>query len=289
MSEDKQKRKNEEGGEVEWSFDFADLSNSVKGMFDSLAGEVEIQHSNFAVARSGIENARIKLSFAAGKNNLVALDATSPNVFEATLKHVGEIEFTEEGDVTKTIHLKHKSRIKELATPIREGFRAMANADELEWDVKVATGIPLSFDINGGVGPTKLDMTGLNVRSLKMAAGVGTLHLTLPEQKDQIEAKIHTGVGQVKIVVPDSSDVNLDINAGVGEVIVVIPPNAAVQLRATTGIGSVNVPRSLKRHTKKDFMEQGGMWQSDGFDLASRRIVIRYNGGVGAFNLKEGE
>src|SRR6187549_2606845 len=120
MSEENQKRKNDEN-EVEWSFDFADLSNSVKGMFDSLAGEVEIQQSNFAVARSGVENARIKLSFAAGKNNLAALDATSANVFEATLKHVGEIEFTEEGTATKTIHLKHKSRIKELATPIREG------------------------------------------------------------------------------------------------------------------------------------------------------------------------
>jgi hypothetical protein len=80
MSEENQKRKNDEG-EVEWSFDFADLSNSVKGMFDSLAGEVEIQTSNFAVARSGVENARIKLSFAAGKNNLAALDATSPNLF----------------------------------------------------------------------------------------------------------------------------------------------------------------------------------------------------------------
>lgn len=288
MTDEKQKRKND-GGEVEWSFDFADLSNSVKGMFDSLAGEVEIQESQFAVARTGVENARVKLSFAAGKNNLSALDAASGNLFEAHLKHVGEVEFVEEGDATKTITLKQKHKIKELATPIREGFRAMANADELEWNVQVATGIPLSFDINGGVGPTKLDMTGLNVRSLKMSAGVGTLLLTLPEQKEQIEAHIHSGVGQVKIVVLDSSDVNLTINAGVGEVIVVIPPNAAVQLNATTGIGSVNVPRSLKRHTKKDFMEQGGMWQSEGFDLAARRIVIRYNGGVGAFSLKDSD
>jgi hypothetical protein len=288
MSEEKQKRKNE-AGDVEWSFDFADLGNSVKNMFDTLAGEVEIQESHFTVARSGVENARIKLGFAAGKNNLSALDAINANLFEAHLKHVGQIEFTEEGDATKSISLKQKNKITELAAPIKQGFRAMANADELEWDLKVATGIPLSFDINGGVGPTKLDMTGLNVRSLKMSAGVGTLLLTLPEQKEQIEAQVHSGVGQVKIIVPDSSDVNLTINAGVGEVTVVIPPNAAVQVRASTGLGSVNVPRSLKRHTKKDFMEQGGMWQSDGFDLASRRIVIRYNGGVGAFHLKDSE
>jgi hypothetical protein len=288
MSEEKQKRKNE-AGEVEWSFDFADLSNSVKGMFDSLAGEVEIQESIFGVPRTGVENARIKLNFAAGKNNLSTLDAISPNLFEAKLKHVGEIEFTEEGLETKTITLKQKNKITELAAPIKQGLRAMANADELEWDVKVATGIPLSFDINGGVGPTKLDMTGMNVRSLKMSAGVGTLLLTLPEQKEPIEAKVNSGVGQVKIIVPDISDVNLTIQAGVGEVIVVIPPNAAVQLRASTGLGSVNVPRSLKRHTKKDFMEQGGMWQSEGFDLASRRIVINYTGGVGAFNLRDSE
>lgn len=288
MSEEKQKRKDEQG-EVEWSFDFADLGNSIKGMFDSLAGEVEIVESKFSAPRTGVENARIKLAFAAGKNNLSALDAGSANLFEADLKHVGEVEFSESGDSTKTISLKQKGKFTELSAPLRQGFRAMANAEELEWNVKVATGIPLSFDIHGGVGPTVMDLTGLNVRSLKTHAGVGTLTLTLPEQEEQIEAQVHSGVGQVKIIVPDASDVNLNINAGVGEVIVVIPPNAAVQVNATTGLGSVNVPRSLKRHSKKDFMEQGGKWQSEGFDLASRRIVIRYTGGVGAFNLKEGE
>lgn len=288
MTEEKQKRNNAEG-EVEWSFDFADLGNSIKGMFDSLAGEVEIQESQFSTPRSGVENARIKLSFAAGKNNLSALDAGSANLFEAHLKHVGEIEYKEEGEGTKTISLKQKNKIAEMSAPIKQGFRAMANAEELEWNVKVATGLPLSFDVNGGVGPTVMDLTGMNVRSLKVGAGVGTLALTLPEQKEQVEATINTGVGQVTIHIPDSSDVSLTINAGVGEVNVVIPPNAAVQLTATTGLGAVHVPRHLKRLTKKDFMEQGGKWQSEGFDLASRRIVIRYSGGVGAFNLKESE
>jgi hypothetical protein len=288
MSEEKQKRKNDENA-VEWSFDFADLGNSIKGMFDSLAGEVEIIESQYEVKRKGVENARIKLAFSAGKNNLSALDASSKTLFEAHLKHVGEIEFSEEGEATKTITLKQKGKFTELGAPLRQGFRAMANADELEWNVKLATGIPLSFDIHGGVGPTVMNLTGMNVRSLKTHAGVGTLNLTLPEQTEQIEADVHTGVGQVTIHVPDNSDINLSINAGVGEVNVIVPPNSAVQLNATTGLGSVNVPRSLKRLSKKDFMEQGGKWQSEGFDLASRRIVIRYNGGVGAFNLKEGE
>lgn len=278
------KRKNSDG-EVEWSFDFANLGNSLKDMANSLAGEEEIYESNFTSTSTGVESARVKIEFAAGKNSIKALDDDSENLLEATLKHVGEIEFTEEGDATKSVKIKQKGKIKDIATPIKQGLRMVANSEDIEWAVLLAPNIPLSLDVSGGVGPTKVDMTGLTVRNLKFDAGVGQFTLILPQQDEEIALDINTGVGQTKIYLPENINANLDIDAGVGSVDVTIPPSAAVQIHARNGIGSVDVPSTLRRMSKKP----NGVWQSEGFDLADRRITIHYSGGVGSFHVREAD
>lgn len=286
---EKPKRKSDEERDVEWSFDFANLGDSIKGMFDSLAGEEEIYESQFSVPKANVESARVKVSFAAGKNFLSALDAESDNLVEANLKHVGDIEFSADGDATKTVSIKQKGKTSDIAKPIKQGLRVMANSDEIEWQIKLAQDVPLSLDINGGVGPTKIDLTSLTVRNLRLDAGVGRFSVTLPQQDEEIDLDMNTGVGQTKVYLPENISANVDIQAGVGSVDVTIPPNAAVQIRAKHGIGSVHVPKSLRRLTKKEFMEAGGTWQSEGFDLAERRIVIRYKGGVGSLHVREAE
>ena len=102
------------------------------------------------------------------------------------------------------------------------------------------------------------------------------------EELFQIMLDMNTGVGQTKLYLPENITANLDIDAGVGSVDITIPPNAAVQIHARNGIGSVDVPSNLRKH-------DNGMWQSEGFDLAERRIVIRYDGGVGSFQVREAD
>jgi len=291
MSEQQEKPKRQTPeGEVEWSFDFAKLGDSIKDMANSLAGEEEVQESQFTVSKAGVTSARVKVNFAAGKNNLFALDSGSANLLDANLKHVGEIEFTEDGDETKSVTIKQKNKVKDIATPIKQGLRMVANSKDIEWNIQLTPDVPLSLDVNGGVGPTKVDMTGLNVRNLKLDAGVGQFTVILPQQDGEIDLDMNTGVGETKIYLPENVNANVDIKAGVGSVNVTIPPNAAIQIRANNGIGSVHVPKSLRKMSKQgDFIETGGMWQSEGFDLAERRIVIRYNGGVGSFHVREAE
>lgn len=285
--DEKSKRK-EDGREVEWTFDFANISEGISNMLDSLAGEEEINDSHFVIAKDDAENARVTIKFSVGKGNLSAMEAGDA-LLEANLKHVGEIELSESGDSTKSVTLKQKSKIKNVSLPLKQGFRALANREDLEWNIQLAPDIPLSLDIHGGVGPTEMDLSGTMVRSLKIDAGVGTLAVVLPQQDGKFNAEIDGGVGQTKITVPDNTDANLQIDGGVGAIDVTIPANTAVQIRASSGLGSVNVPKTLKRLSKKDFMEQGGLWQSEGYDLAERRIVIRFKGGVGAFNLRIAE
>lgn len=291
MSEQESKEKAKgKPGEVEWSFDFGKLGESIKDMASSLAAEEEINESSFNASKEGAESARVKVEFAAGKNSLSALASGNANLVEANLKHIGEVEFSEEGDTTKTVHIKQKSKIKNIATPLKQGLRLVANSDAIEWQIQLSPDVPLSLEVKGGVGPTKVDMTGLTVRNLKFDAGVGQFIMTLPQQDGEIDLDINTGVGETKLYLPENINANLDIDAGVGSVDVTIPPNAAVQIRANNGLGSVQVPKSLRRISKKgDFIETGGVWQSEGFDLAERRIVIRYDGGIGSFRVREAQ
>ncbi|MGB7342147.1 MAG: hypothetical protein WBC91_24840 [Phototrophicaceae bacterium] len=278
---EKPKRKSADG-EVEWSFDFANLGQSIRDMANSLAGEEEIQETHLDVDKDGVETARVKVNFAAGRNNISALEASSDKLVDAHLTHVGEIDFSVEGDAEKVVKIRQSGRGKDLAAPIKQGLRLAANSKNIEWTIQLAPAIPLSLDIHGGVGPTKVDMTGLTVRTLKFDAGVGQFTVMLPQQAEQFSLDMNTGVGETKIYLPEDANADLDIDAGVGSVDVTIPPNAAIQIRAKNGIGSVDVPSNLRKH-------DNGMWQSEGFDLAERRIIIRYKGGVGSFNVREAE
>lgn len=283
--DEKRKRTNVEG-EVEWSFDFAQLGESLKNMANSLAGEEELTESHFQVEKAGVASAQVKINFSAGKNLIEAAEPDSPYLFDAHLQHVGEVELLEEGTDNKQITLKQVGKPRDFATPIKQGLRMVANSKAIEWRVKLTPDVPLSLDVNGGVGPSRMDLTGLTVRHLDCDAGVGQFIVILPEQDDELDVDIDTGVGETKIYLPENVNANLEIDAGVGSVDVTIPPNSAVQIRASHGIGSIQVPSSLRKLEKKG---DKTVWQSEGFDLAERRIVIRYSGGIGAFFVREAE
>jgi len=286
MTNENPKEKNEER-DVEWTFDFANLAESFNRMMSSLAGDAEIKTSAFTVTKEGVQSAQIQVDFSVGKNFVQA--ASSAFLLDATLQHVGEIEFVDEGTSEKNIRLKQKTDFKLSGKPLQEGFRAFANREDLRWDIGLSPDVPISLSLDGGVGPTMVDLTGLQVKYLEADTGVGTLTLTLPADVADMQVEVDGGVGQTRIFVPDHTWGVLDVDGGIGAVEITIPPNAAVQIKAKAGLGAIHVPDSLNRMSKQDFMEQGGVWQSEGFELAQKRLVILYEGGVGQLTVREAE
>lgn len=296
MSEQEPKRKNDEttqekpkrknkARQVEWSFDFANFSEGFNRFMASLAGDEEIHHTSYRVEKAGVQSARIDLNFSLGKCNVQPL-ANSDNLFEADITHVGELEYEVEGDAVKVIELKQQDA-KDVGGPIRQGFRAFASRDDLKWEIGLAPNVPLSLDVDGGVGSVHLQLNGLTVSELEVDTGVGRMQIDLPAQAQTYNVDLDSGVGQTTINIPDGADVRLEIDGGVGTTEVNIPPGAAVQLTADTGIGGISVPQEMRRVSgKPDFMDNSGVWQTEGFELAERRIVIRYDGGVGQFRLR---
>jgi hypothetical protein len=131
----------------------------------------------------------------------------------------------------------------------------------------------------------------------------------LPTASDHLEGHVACGVGEVRVAVPANTSVTLDVNAGtgeldfdiadgaavdlrikggVGETNILVPQGAAIRLEAHIGIGSVNLPGNLGRISGvgTDFVGKRGVWQTSGYDIADRKIVIRFDGGIGSLNIR---
>jgi hypothetical protein len=282
-----EKRKNDEE-QVEWSFDFANLGASFNRLMDSLAGEEDLKISEYEIDKADTETARVQVQFSVGKGSLSAVAEDSYNLFEATIRHVGQLEYEIDGEREKQITLRQQTKVEPNLAPVRQGLRALANRDDLSWDVKVARDVPLSLDVDAGIGPITLDLNHMTVRNLDVDGGVGKLDIHLPQQTNKLNAEIDGGVGQVNVSVPENADMVLNIDGGVGGIDLTIAPGTALQIRAEGGIGSINVPEELQRMTRRELLDAGGVWQSEGFDLAERTVVVRYDGGVGALNVRYG-
>ncbi|QPC84525.1 hypothetical protein G4Y79_09160 [Phototrophicus methaneseepsis] len=282
--ETKEKRKRN-GRTVEWQFDFAEVGESFKNMLGSLAGDQEVQHDTFVEAIDGAAHAEVEIGFSIGKGFIRALAPTSGNLLDADVYYIGEMEFTVEGDASKYVRLAQQTS-KSPLTPIRQGFRAMADSKKLTWQVGLTPNIPLDLSIDGGIGPVEADLSGLTLNDLDVDSGVGTMNVTLPIQTAALHAEIDSGVGQLTVNVPEGAHGELDIKGGVGEVVIYVSRNTALMLTAKSGLGSIDVASGIHRITGgREFIEDSGEWRTEGYELAGNRLRIKYDGGVGSFQI----
>lgn len=281
-----EKQKNDDR-KVEWSFDFGTLGESVNRMFSSIAGDEELKTANFSTPVGTAQEAVINIDFAVGRNVITPL-TDSDNLIEAKLHYVGDVIFDVEDGAETIVTLKQDSPEGFSDKPFRQGFRAFASRDDLRWDIALSPAVPLVLNVEGGVGPTSMNLSGLQVREIDVETGVGTLSVTLPQQDERIYVDLDGGVGQTKVYIPANANAELDIDGGVGAVEIIVAPGSAVAVEASQGLGGFNVPRHYQRISDDGF---GGdkAWRTEGFDLAEKRIVIRYDGGVGQFTVREAE
>lgn len=284
-----EKTKNEKRA-VEWTFDFGSVTDSLQNMLDSFSGEeAELTQSEFSASSAGVQSAQIEIGYALGRGSLKALEKGSDTLMKAAIMHLGEVQFNEEGDAQKSIQLTQKGRMTFSRNPFKQGLQALAKREELVWDIELSPDVPLSLNVDAGVGPSTIDLTGLLLTDLSIDAGVGTLDVTLPNQAARLDVDLDGGVGQSRIELPENADMSLHIDGGVGLIEVLVPANSAIRIDVDGGVGSVKIPDTLERKEKRGFGDNGGIWKSSGFELAERRIEIHFKGGVGQFILREVE
>ncbi len=299
---DEQKEKNYK---VEWSFSFEKLGDQIGDFFKSVGaeGSEEIKHGEFSEPLGGASSARVRVDFSVGEATITTLK-DSDNLLEADLTYVGDVELKSTGDQEKVVHLGQAAGAAEW---FRGALGWFGSGQRLRWDVELSPVLPLNLDLHSGAGRSNFDLSDLQVTALNIASGAGELVVSLPA--GEYSTRVSGGVGRTSINVPadanldltvasGAGEVNLDISegaalntrisGGVGATNVSVPKGAAVRLEARTGLGAVNAGAQLQRISGNgsDFWDKGGVWQTANFESAERKIVIRFDGGVGAITVR---
>ena len=249
-----------------------------------LAPDLDITMDEYSVPREDAASARIDLHTSIGDVNIFAL-ADSTNLFEAEVAHVGNLDFVAEGTTEKIISLSQRDENVNFGLDILGG--AFNPENELYWRVGLSSALPIRLLVDNGVSSTTLDLTDIQLAGLDINSGVGSVDLRLPVMETSYEVTVNGGVGDTTIVIPENAAVALDIDGGVGEVRIDVPDGAGVRLVGESGVGSINVPDYFNQGEgdDSDFVGEDGVWETEGYASAERKITIEYNGGVGSLNI----
>jgi hypothetical protein len=251
------------------------------------APNVEAKEATFTEPVGDASSARVDLNLGVADTTITVL-SDSEDLFSADLTYVGDVEFVAEGETNKTISLSQTDEFDEGISLSNFGW--FFDDESLSWNIGLSPDVPVDLSINGGVGEANLDLSGLQLTGLEIDGGVGQISVSLPSTLEDNRVRINGGVGEFEVRVPSGPRLTLDINGGVGEFTVEVPDDAHVTLNSEGGIGGVNLPpdfRCIENCDDSDFIGENGTWVTEREENAERQvIVINYQGGVGALNIR---
>jgi len=125
-----------------------------------------------------------------------------------------------------------------------------------EWDIRLSEGVPMDVEIHTGAGESNLDLSALDVSTLRVEIGAGKTDLDLSGNWDH--------------------DVNADITGGVGKLTVTLPAEIGVRVNAETGLGNV---------TTRGLTQQGGGYVNSAYGSGTYTLNLDVTAGVGAIEL----
>lgn len=126
-----------------------------------------------------------------------------------------------------------------------------------KWDIRLNNDVPVELDVNMGAGENRLDLRGMDIKSLDIDMGVGELSLDLSDNRKH--------------------DLDVKIDGGVGEATIYLPSDVGVKVKVDGGIGSVNASHM----TKSD-----GAYTNDAYGKGGVTLNISIDAGIGSIDLR---
>ena len=126
------------------------------------------------------------------------------------------------------------------------------------WRLQLSREVPLSIELDAGASSSVVDLSHLQLESLRVKAGVGRLEVLFPAEGDRMEAQVE---------------------GGVGELVLRIPRSVAARIRIEGGLGTRQIDGRFARlddHT----------YESPGYATAASRLEIVVEGGVGSLSVR---
>lgn len=245
--------------------------------------ETELVTERFTESIDNATSARVNLDLTVGKTTLDALSDPS-TLIDAQLTYVGEINFDVRGDTQKTISISHRAPSFDFGDWL---WFTDTDTERAWWDIGLSPEIPLTLNIDGSVGQSIIDLSGLQIEGLEVDGDVGDFRITLPATGKTYDVYLNGGVGAFEVVIERGAAVDLTIDGDVGKFIIDVAADAAVRVDADVDVGNIHVPSDfVQLSSGDDLVGESGIWETPGFDEADVRIVIVFNGGVGGLNVR---
>lgn len=125
-----------------------------------------------------------------------------------------------------------------------------------EWNLRLSNKVPMDLDVEMGVGKMDLDTRGLNLRHLKVDAGVGEGRIDLSGTTANLTADIEAGIGKLKLLLPSDVGVSVEARGAIGH----------VKARGLTN--------------------DGGTWTNDAWGTSKVSIYVSVEGGIGEVEIE---
>jgi len=137
-------------------------------------------------------------------------------------------------------------------------FWPMGSINSRTWNVKVSPEIPLDLHLKTGASESKLDLTDLLIRNLRIDTGASST---------QINAPSHAGYTR------------MDLHSGAASIIVTIPQGVAAKIDSKGGLSSNNIDRTR-------FPQNGNLYESPDYSTSTNRIDIKVETGIGSVEIR---
>jgi len=191
-----------------------------------------------------------------------------------------------------------------------DGGKGSFNLENLnkkgKWDLRFSDGVPVSFDIELGMGRGDFNLTGLQVRDFRLSSGASDVTLAFDEPNTtRIEnLTIESGVskfdgrnlgnanfkrfrfqGGVGSYTLDFSgklpaEVEVDVEVGMGAITIIVPQSVGARISyEKSWVSSIDVAQ--------DFSSSGdNQYLSENYSSAQSRMNIRINAGFGSVKVR---
>jgi hypothetical protein len=137
--------------------------------------------------------------------------------------------------------------------------RSVSDDAKNRWEIEVNDGVPLTLNLDMGIGESTLALGGTSITDLDIDQGIGELTLDL------------TGEWQ--------NDLDVNIDGGIGSATVRVPEEVGVRVKADAGIGGVSV---------LGFTRRGDAYVNAAYGDSDVTIEIDVDAGIGSITVQVG-
>ena len=176
----------------------------------------------------------------------------SPNLMEAECVHYDDAYRCE-----KSYRVSNDEGYLILRSKSNQSFTSWNLVQGSQWMIELNTSVPLMLDVSMGAGEAILDLSRLWITSLDLDGGKGRVEVVFPEDAGRTTANIEVGIGDVTISIPEG---------------------VAARIEIDSGLGSIEVADR--------FRKEGNYYVSEDFELASNRLYLEVDGGIGSIDVR---